>query len=195
MRAGEQRLLRRLHDAATLLAAIDVSVTVLDAAHTTAVLIATCNPDQPQHPRPGRRPCRAAEAPATSAATTDDADPLITDRGRGRTRNDHAGHDRHDGYRAIRHGRPRSGPRRARRPHPATTSTTSRRRAPTTLDDAFDGDEFDDEVDDDFDDEVGRGARDLRAEAGLDEAGSDVASWTTKPSPVAGRGPAGRWTR
>jgi hypothetical protein len=44
MGAGEQRLLRRLHDAATLLAAIDVSVTVLDAAHTTAVLIATCNP-------------------------------------------------------------------------------------------------------------------------------------------------------
>jgi hypothetical protein len=44
MGAAEQRLLRRLHDATTLLAAIDVSVTVLDAAHTTAVLVATCNP-------------------------------------------------------------------------------------------------------------------------------------------------------
>ena len=46
-RAGEHRLLRRLHDATTLLAPLDVTVTALDAAHTTALLTHICNPDHP----------------------------------------------------------------------------------------------------------------------------------------------------
>jgi hypothetical protein len=51
MGAGAHRLLRRLHDAATLLAPLDVTVTPLNAAQTTALLTSTCNPD-----RPGSRP-------------------------------------------------------------------------------------------------------------------------------------------
>jgi hypothetical protein len=42
---ADRRLLRRLHDAAALLAPLDVTVTPLNAAQTTALLSGTCNPD------------------------------------------------------------------------------------------------------------------------------------------------------
>ena len=190
--AGEHRLLRRLHDATALLAAIDVSVTVLDAAHTTAVLTATCNPDQLN--TRGRAADRVVGGSTRHLGNHDnhdiDADPPITDLGRGRTRNDHAGNDRHDGYRAYdTAGRAQD--------HDAHGDPIRDDSVDDEVDDEVDdySDDFDGEVDDDFDDEVGRGVRDFRAEAELDEAGSDVTSWTTRPSPVAGRGPAGRWTR
>lgn len=44
-RGAEHRLLRRLHDATGLLAPLDVIVTPLNAAQTTALLADTCNPD------------------------------------------------------------------------------------------------------------------------------------------------------
>jgi hypothetical protein len=101
--AGEHRLLRRLHDATSLLAAIDVSVTALDAAHTTAVLTATCNPDGLN--TRGRAADRVVHRSTGHFDNHDnDADPLITGRGRGRTRSDHAGNEGHDGHGGpIRH--------------------------------------------------------------------------------------------
>ena len=60
--AGEHRLLRRLHDATTLLAPLDVTVTALDAAHTTALLTHICNPDHP-----GRAPGRPTPTPSSAA--------------------------------------------------------------------------------------------------------------------------------
>ena len=192
--AGEHRLLRRLHDAATLLAAIDVSVTVLDAAHTTAVLTATCNPDQLN--TRGRAADRVVGGSTRHLGNHDnydsDADLPITDLGRGRTRTDQAGNDRHDGYRAYdTAGRAQD--------HDAHGDPIRDDSVDDEVDDYSDdySDDIngDDDFDDDFDDEVGRGVRDVRAEAELDEAGSDVTSWTTRPSPVARRGPAGRWPR
>ena len=180
---------RRLHDATTLLAAIDVSVTVLDAAHTTAVLIATCNPDHLNTRGAGRRPCRAAEAPATSATTTTTTRPA-----------DHRSRSRPDPQRPGRGTTGTTGTGGTTRPAAirtttrtatpsATTQSTTSATTPTTpLATHFD--EFDDDFDDEFDDEVGRGVRDFRAEpAGLDEAGSGVTSWTPR-----GRPGGGSWT-
>lgn len=49
-RGAEARLLRRLHDAATLLAPLEVALTPLDGAQTTALLTDTCNPDHQDRP-------------------------------------------------------------------------------------------------------------------------------------------------
>jgi hypothetical protein len=194
--AGEHRLLRRLHDATTLLAAIDVSVTVLDAAHTTAVLTATCNPDLLN--TRGRAADRVVGGSTRHLGKHDSdhiaANALITGLGRGRTRNDQAGNDRHDGYRAYdTAGRAQDHDAHGDPSRDDSVDDDADDYADDYADD-FDG-EVDDDFDEDFDDEAGRGVRDVRAEAELDEAGSDVTSWTTRPSPVAGPGPAGRWTR
>jgi hypothetical protein len=119
---------------------------------------------------------------------------LITNLGRGRTRNDQAGNDRHDRYRAYdTAGRDQDHDAHGDPIRDDYTDDYSDDEADDYSDDR--SDDFGGEVDDDFDDEVGRGVGDFSAEAELDEAGSDVTSWTTRPSPVAGRGPAGRWTR
>ena len=44
-RAAESRLVRRLHEATELLGPAGIVLTALDAAHTTSVLAAACNPD------------------------------------------------------------------------------------------------------------------------------------------------------
>jgi hypothetical protein len=198
--AGEHRLLRRLHDATTLLAAIDVSVTVLDAAHTTAVLTATCNPD-PLNTR-GRAADRVVGGSTRHLDNHDNhdiaADPLITGLGRGRTRNDQTGNDRHDGYRAYHTaGRAQDHDAHGDPIHDDSVDGYSDDYADDYADDYSDDvdGEADDDFDEDFDDEAVRNVRNVRAEAELDDAGSDVTSWTTRPSPVAGPGPAGRWTR
>ena len=131
--AGEHRLLGRLHDATALLAAIDVSVTVLDAAHTTAVLTATCNPDHLNNR--GRAADRVVRGSTCHLDNHDnDAHPLITGRGRGRTRSDHARNDGHDGYRGY--------------------DTAGRAQDNDAHGDPIHDDSVDDEVDDDV--EVGR---------------------------------------
>ncbi|OZM76571.1 PrgI family mobile element protein [Pseudonocardia sp. MH-G8] len=53
-RAAEARLVRRLGEAMELLAPAGITVTPLDAARTTAVLAATCNPDPLLPPTPRR---------------------------------------------------------------------------------------------------------------------------------------------
>lgn len=174
--AGEQRLLRRLHDATTLLAAIDVSVTVLDAAHTTALLIATCNP---QH----LDTTSGFDDNVIYGSTrdgVDNNDPLLTHRDQ--TTDNLDGHNRYDGDDAA-------GPER----HRDAYSDRSDRSEPS--------DDLDDDVADDSDardldgdlpvlDDVGPDS------AVLDDAGWGAEAWTAPPPPRAGgSGSPRRWTR
>jgi hypothetical protein len=63
-RAAEARLVRRLGEAMELLAPAGITITPLDAAHTTAMLAATCNPDPLLAPTPRH----AATSDVVSAA-------------------------------------------------------------------------------------------------------------------------------
>lgn len=73
---AEHRLLRRLGDAATLLAALDVTVTPLPAAQTTDLLTGITNPDHPANDhsrRNSHRPQRRRHTAPTPDRVDDDA--------------------------------------------------------------------------------------------------------------------------
>jgi hypothetical protein len=188
MNAGERRLLRRLHDAATLLAAVDVSVTVLNAAHTTAVLVATCNPNHPNTRANTRGGASDSIVRGRTRGIGNDDIPPITDRGSDQTPNDHTAYEGHDGYRWYD---------AAGRDHDHDEHGDHMSDDPDSDDDIGNVDNFDDFDDIDDVDDVGRGARDLHAiSAGLEDLESGVASWAPGPPSQAVRyEPAGRGTR
>ncbi|MGP3949644.1 PrgI family protein [Streptomyces sp. 7N604] len=52
-RAGEGRVLQRVHEAARALAAAEITVTPLDAEHSAGLIASACNPDTPHPPQNG----------------------------------------------------------------------------------------------------------------------------------------------